>query len=64
LNGFFAPTACGIPDVEELTTHGGSLRYYGCHLSHSQPESPAVEAMREKEKAAGLDKLATYAQLW
>lgn len=49
-----------IFDVEELTTHGGSLRYYGCHLSHCQPESPAVEAMRKKEKAAGLDTLATY----
>jgi len=48
-------------DVEEIPTHGGSLRIYG---RHKEDESKAitrrVENLLEKEKAAGLLDFRTY----
>jgi len=46
-------------DVDELKTHGGSLRYYVCH-SPGEPESDNVARVREREARAGLDQLGTY----
>ena len=48
-------------DVEELPTHGGSLRIYGCH--EDDPEKPETDAARELcecERAAGYEQLDTY----
>jgi 2-polyprenyl-3-methyl-5-hydroxy-6-metoxy-1,4-benzoquinol methylase len=43
-------------DVEELPTHGGSLRIFVRHAEDStKAETPAVERVREAERAAGLD---------
>lgn len=48
-------------DVEELPTHGGSIRIYACHQDDSShPTLPAVNALRDQEFAYGLNKLATY----
>ncbi|MCC2098501.1 MAG: class I SAM-dependent methyltransferase [Hyphomicrobiales bacterium] len=47
-------------DVEELPTHGGSLRVFACLKSSSHVESPRVGAVRDKESAAGLDRLSGY----
>jgi SAM-dependent methyltransferase len=48
-------------DVEEIPTHGGSLRIYGCHqASLAWPVNNRVEALLSKEKQAGLDRLETY----
>jgi hypothetical protein len=48
-------------DVEELPTHGGSLRVFGCHVENtSKPISSRVVALREKETAAGLTRLECY----
>lgn len=47
-------------DVEELRTHGGSLRVFACHQDHPRPNSLAVEAMLHVEAEAGLRNLATY----
>ena len=49
-------------DVEELWTHGGSLRLYICH-AHDEKWStrPSVSALLEKEEMAGLDRMETYA---
>ena len=50
-------------DVEELPTHGGSLRIYARHAAHDGlPVQPAVHALREREVAAGLKRMETYAQ--
>jgi len=50
-----------VYDVEELPTHGGSLRIYGRHKgSTSEPATPRVEALRTKEKEAGLYSLDGY----
>jgi SAM-dependent methyltransferase len=48
-------------DIEELPTHGGSLRIYGAHADDEQkPESDAARGMRERERAAGYEQLDTY----
>jgi SAM-dependent methyltransferase len=48
-------------DVDELPTHGGSLRIYGCHADDAaKPESAAASELRERERAAGYESLDTY----
>lgn len=49
-----------IFDVEELPTHGGSLRVYGCHVDDARPISAAVDRVISEEVNFGLRKLATY----
>jgi SAM-dependent methyltransferase len=48
-------------DVQELTTHGGSLRIFGCHADdETKPESEAAHELRERERTAGYQELDTY----
>ena len=47
-----------IFDVEELSTHGGSLRIYAGHVPRVPGER--VVELRERERASGLEALATY----
>jgi hypothetical protein len=57
----FAAHGLRLFDVEELPTHGGSLRIYGCHDGDaSKPDGPAVAAQLAREEAAGLRDLQTY----
>lgn len=50
-----------IFDVEQIPTHGGSLRLYACHREESsRPAHPRVAQLREQESAAGLRNLDTY----
>lgn len=49
-------------DVEELPTHGGSLRVYGCLAAASHPTSPAVAEVLAAERRRGLDTDAPYAE--
>jgi len=43
-----------VVDVEELPTHGGSLRTWSMPTESAGPASPAVEAVLADEAAAGL----------
>jgi SAM-dependent methyltransferase len=48
-------------DVEELPTHGGSLRVYGCHGDDAErPDTDAASALRARERAAGYERIETY----
>lgn len=47
-------------DLEELATHGGSLRLYVGHAETAPPASERLQAFRAREAAAGLDDLAAY----
>lgn len=47
-------------DVEELPTHGGSLRVYGCHEDDDREDSVEVERVLAEEKRLGLQELPTY----
>ncbi len=57
----FAAHGLTLFDVDELPTHGGSLRIYGRHASAAAPAvTDRVGALKTKERAAGLDRLETY----
>ena len=57
----FAAHGMTVYDVEELPTHGGSLRIYVRHAGdESRPETPRVAEMLALEAAEGLLDLETY----
>jgi 2-polyprenyl-3-methyl-5-hydroxy-6-metoxy-1,4-benzoquinol methylase len=48
-------------DVEELSTHGGSLRIYACHTEDtSKPIDKRISELRDREKNAGFRNLDHY----
>src|SRR5262245_35460997 len=47
-------------DVEELPTHGGSLRLYAGHANATGGASAALDAVRKREHEARLDELSGY----
>ena len=47
-------------DVEKLSTHGGSLRIYGCHIEDLRGESCNVQKVIDEETEFGLTDLTTY----
>ena len=50
-----------IFDVEELSTHGGSLRLFITHFDNNQiSETSEVDSIVEKEKKFGLTQINTY----
>jgi len=57
----FARHGLTMFDVEELATHGGSLRIYARHSEdEGQPATPRVAAMRRREQELGFNRLETY----
>ena len=55
----FGEHGLALFDVEELPTHGGSLRIFARHAEEGGA-GEAVEALKERERAAGLDRIETY----
>ncbi|MGC2814126.1 MAG: class I SAM-dependent methyltransferase [Candidatus Acidiferrum sp.] len=59
----FAAHGLTLFDVEELASHGGSLRIYARHSEDkSKPVSAAAQELRAREIAAGLDRIERYAE--
>jgi hypothetical protein len=56
----FTAASLRLYDVEELPTHGGSLRVYGCHIADARPTYEAVDAVLREEERHGLRDLAVY----
>ncbi len=56
----FARHGLRIFDVEELSTHGGSLRIYACHGEGDHSSAPRLADLRGREQAAGLANRDTY----
>lgn len=56
----FAATGLRIFDVEELPTHGGSLRIYGCREDDPRQTSETVAQLINEENKRGLRALETY----
>ncbi len=59
----FAHHGLTLFDVEELPTHGGSLRIFARHTDDSaelRAITPRVDAMRKQETDFGLTKMETY----
>jgi hypothetical protein len=47
-------------DVEELPTHGGSLRIYGCRADDPRPQEPRAMELLEREAREGYTNLDLY----
>jgi SAM-dependent methyltransferase len=59
----FAAHGLTLFDVEEIPTHGGSLRIYGRHAEDvSKPASARVIELRAREESAGYRRMETYSQ--
>ncbi|MDR3415432.1 MAG: class I SAM-dependent methyltransferase [Nevskia sp.] len=58
----FAGAGLRVWDVEELPTHGGSLRVYGCHVDDVRSAKPSVHALLEEETRRGLLHSSCYAE--
>jgi SAM-dependent methyltransferase len=57
----FGAHGLAIFDVEELGTHGGSLRIYARHAEESdRPVRTSVEELRCRERATGYHRIDTY----
>ena len=57
----FAERGLTLFDVEEVSTHGGSLRIYGRHEDAKDIAcSERVDQLKEKERSAGLGRMETY----
>ncbi|KYG21446.1 SAM-dependent methyltransferase [Bradyrhizobium sp. AT1] len=59
LETIFRAHGLRVFDVEELPTHGGSLRLHVCGEAAPHGPSPALEQLRRREAVAGLDRPAT-----
>ena len=52
--------ALRVFDIEELPTHGGSLRVYACHQQGRYTITESVQAQRQRELQFGLSGIAIY----
>lgn len=61
VNRIFQAAGLRVYDIEELSTHGGSLRVYGCHSEDdSRSISHAVSDMLAEETRRGLQAVDIY----
>jgi hypothetical protein len=58
----FAAAALRVWDVEELSTHGGSLRVYGCHAEAAIATTNRVDSLLTREDRFGVSRLGTYTE--
>lgn len=56
----FEANGLRVIDVEELPTHGGSLRVYGCRAEAGQKVTANVDEILTEERARGMDTPAFY----
>ena len=56
----FKAAGLRVWDVDQLPTHGGSLRIYGCHAEDARTCTEAVSTLLAEEAQRGLQTLATY----
>jgi SAM-dependent methyltransferase len=62
VQGIFKAHGLRLYDVEEIPTHGGSLRIYACHEDAATPAGQAVHDLIRREEQFGLRKRETYAR--
>jgi SAM-dependent methyltransferase len=54
IRAIFEAHGLKVVDVEELASHGGSLRVYGAHAGDERDPSPAVAELIGREESEGL----------
>ena len=57
----FASAGLRVWRVEELPTHGGSLRIFGCHAEDARQPTEALRRLLQEEAQRGMQTLAPYA---
>jgi len=60
VGGIFSAAGLRVFDVEELPTHGGSLRIYGCHVDDARSSTDTVKSLLDEEMRRGMRELAIY----
>lgn len=60
VKAIFERAGLRVWDVEKLTTHGGSLRVFGCHQDDPRATLPSVAEVLMEEQLGGLRDPATY----
>jgi SAM-dependent methyltransferase len=61
VSAVFAHHGVRLFDVEEIPTHGGSLRIYGCHADNAaHVTTDRAQQLLAVEREAGLDRLSGY----
>lgn len=60
VNNIFKSQGLRIWDIEELRTHGGSLRVYGCHYNNSRNDTEKVKQLLNEELESGILTSSTY----
>jgi hypothetical protein len=58
----FASAGLRVWYVEELPTHGGSLRIFGCHTDDARQTSEAVHRILQEEAQRGMRTLVPYVE--
>jgi len=58
----FEAAGLRVWNAEELPTHGGSLRVYGCHADDTRDTHQSVDVLLKEEANRGLQRLQTYLQ--
>ena len=60
VNKIFKAAGLRVWDVEKISTHGGSLRVYGCHFNSKKMKTGRVDDIVSEEIDAGLLNPKTY----
>jgi hypothetical protein len=60
VNRIFLNAGLRVWRVEKLTTHGGSLRIYGCHNNDERETQTSVADLLQEETKLGMLNLQTY----
>ena len=60
VDSIFQEAGLRIWNVEQLSTHGGSLRVFGCHDDDLRVTKQVVTTLMQKESECGLQQLQTY----
>jgi SAM-dependent methyltransferase len=61
VSAVFAAHGLRLFDVQELPTHGGSLRIFGAHADdQTKRQSDAARELAQRERDAGYERLETY----
>lgn len=58
----FIEAGLRVQDVEDLPTHGGSLRVFGCHVEAPIATTSRVDDLLRREQEFGVTRLATYTE--
>ena len=60
VSSIFTSAGLRIYNVEKISTHGGSLRIYGCHENAKHKKNKSVDILIEEEITCQLQTLDTY----